>query len=69
LIEIGLLVLEKNISFLNFSKFLFFSYNLLGNGVVLRLYNSESPLPKNDFANYGKIWPSGSGEEVVNVKV
>jgi hypothetical protein len=41
--------------FLNiFSKFLLFRYYLpLGKGGVLHLYNSESPLPKDDFC---QLW-------------
>jgi hypothetical protein len=45
-----------------FSKFLLFCYHLpLGKGVVLHLYNAESPLPKDNLCS--------SGEEVENVKV
>jgi hypothetical protein len=40
--------------FLKFSKFLLFCYYLLlGKGVVLQLYNSELPLPKNDWC---QLW-------------
>jgi hypothetical protein len=53
-----------------FSKFLLFRYYLpLGKGVILHLYNSESPLPKDDVCQLWLNWRSGSGEEVENVKV
>jgi hypothetical protein len=45
-----------------FSKFLLFCYYLpLGKGVALHLYNSKSPLPKDDLC---QLWL-----EVENVKV
>jgi hypothetical protein len=66
LIEIGLLVLEKNI-FKVFSKFSLFCYYLpLGKRVVLHLFNSEFPLAKDALCQF---WFSGSGGEVENVNV
>jgi hypothetical protein len=53
LIEIGLLVLEKKILKI-FSEFLLFCYYLLlGKGIVLHLFSSESPLPKDDLC---QLW-------------
>jgi hypothetical protein len=69
LIEIGLLVMEKKILKI-LSVFLLFRYYLpLEYGVALDMNNSESPLRKDDCANFGYNWPSGSGEEFENVKV
>jgi hypothetical protein len=53
-----------------FSEFLLFRYYLpLGKGVVLHLYNSESPLPNDALCQVWLNWPSGSEEEVENVKL
>jgi hypothetical protein len=56
--------------FKNFSVFLFFCYHLpLGMGVPLHLNKLESPPLRMICAKSGLNWPSGSGEEVENVKV
>jgi hypothetical protein len=53
-----------------FSAFLIFCYYLhLEKGVVLHLYNSESLLPKDDLCNFGCNWPSGSGEELIDMQM
>jgi hypothetical protein len=53
LIEIGLLVLEKNIFFKNQSIFILSLLSPLGKGVTLHMNNSESPLPKNSLC---QLW-------------
>jgi hypothetical protein len=53
-----------------FNVFLLFCYYLpLGKRVPFHLNNLESPTLKMICAKSGQNWPSGSGEEVENVKV
>jgi hypothetical protein len=53
-----------------FSVFLLFRYYLpLENGYPLNLNELDSPSPKDDLCQVWLKWPTGSGEEVENVKV
>jgi hypothetical protein len=53
-----------------FSVFLLFCYYLpLGKGIPFHMKNLEFPPPKDDLCKVWSNWPSGSGEEVENVKV